>query len=339
MSFDDMPAPLVPADVDLRDFGFMPLHVGRLRDSDLMVLATGDEFRAAVLLWCFSWHQQPAASLPDDDRVLAARSGAGPAWRKVKEMALRGFVKCSDGRLYHPVIAEVALDAWARRAQFRETRDNEEDRKVRYRKSLKELSAELRELGVTVPKNRSIEALEQAVEDAKAKSAGTQRGRSGDAPVDAPGDTARRSGDALDSGQGQGHGQGQEKRKERATRAPPCPDGVADQVWSDWLQLRKAKRAPVTETVLAGAADEARKAGLTLEAFLRVWCRRGTQGLEAAWLAPQERGRPAAVETEPEWRREQRERNEAFLGPAAARRRTTTTVDMEAHDAPAKLLG
>ena len=35
--------PLVPADVDLRDFGFMPLDVLRLRDSDMMALATGDD--------------------------------------------------------------------------------------------------------------------------------------------------------------------------------------------------------------------------------------------------------------------------------------------------------
>ena len=41
---------------------------------------------------------------------------------------------------------------------------------------------------------------------------------------------------------------------------------------------------------------------------------------------------------EPEWRREQRERTEAFAGPAAAKRRQTT-IDMEASNAPADLLG
>ena len=108
-----MTDPLVPIDVDLRDFGFMPLDVVRLRDSDLMALATGDEFKAAVSLWCVAWHQVPAASLPNDDRLLARHSGAGPAWRKVKAEALRGFVECSDGRLYHETIAEKALEAWA----------------------------------------------------------------------------------------------------------------------------------------------------------------------------------------------------------------------------------
>jgi len=69
----------------------------------------------------------------------------------------------------------------------------------------------------------------------------------------------------------------------------PCPSDVDQQTWGDWQALRKAKRAPVTETVLAGARREAEKAGMPLEAFLQVWCRRGSQGLEAAWLKPDER--------------------------------------------------
>lgn len=50
-----LPEPLVPQEVDLRGLTFMPLDVARLRDSDLAIEATGDEFRAAVLLWCASW--------------------------------------------------------------------------------------------------------------------------------------------------------------------------------------------------------------------------------------------------------------------------------------------
>lgn len=115
-----MTAPLTPADCDLRDFAFMPLDAARLLDSDLFALATGDEFKAALALWCKSWLQIPAASLPDDDRVLAHLSGAGAKWRKVKEMALRGFVKCDDGRLYHRTVAEKANEAWAKKQSYRE---------------------------------------------------------------------------------------------------------------------------------------------------------------------------------------------------------------------------
>ncbi|SEB96304.1 DUF1376 domain-containing protein [Bradyrhizobium erythrophlei] len=109
-----MTEPLTPIDLDLRDFGFMPLEVVRLRDSDLAALATGDEFRAAVLLWCAAWHQVPAASLPADDRLLAKLAGFGrdlKGWNGVKKEALRGFLECSDGRLYHPVIADIAIEA------------------------------------------------------------------------------------------------------------------------------------------------------------------------------------------------------------------------------------
>lgn len=89
-----------------------------------------------------------------------------------------------------------------------------------------------------------------------------------------------------DEGVSVDEGEGKGARK----RASPlkCPEGVDLQTWDDWLQLRKAKKAPVTATVIRGAAEEAQKAGLSLEAFLRIWCRRGSQGLEASWLKPDE---------------------------------------------------
>lgn len=109
-----MREPLTPAGLDLRDFDWMPLEVKRLRDSDLSVLASGDSFRAAVLLWCAAWHQVPAGSLPSDDRLLANLAGYGrelEGWAAVKDDAMRGFVECSDGRLYHPLVCEKALEA------------------------------------------------------------------------------------------------------------------------------------------------------------------------------------------------------------------------------------
>jgi hypothetical protein len=96
----------------------------------------------------------------------------------------------------------------------------------------------------------------------------------------------------------------------------------------------------VTATVLDGARAEASKAGLDLDAFLRVWCTRGSQGLQAEWLKPSERGSATAEPAEPAWRREQRERNEAFLGPAAAKRsQPSTTPTAEVIDVTSRLLG
>ncbi|CAH0447279.1 hypothetical protein LMG10661_03345 [Ralstonia syzygii subsp. syzygii] len=107
----ELPSPLTPADCDLREFHFMPLEVKRLLSSETWILGTGDERAAAITLWLESWHQVPAASLPSDDRMLAHLSQC-KNWRKVKEHALRGWVKCADGKLYHPVVAEKALEAW-----------------------------------------------------------------------------------------------------------------------------------------------------------------------------------------------------------------------------------
>jgi hypothetical protein len=96
----------------------MPLDVGRLRDSDLASDETPEACWAAVLLWCASWHQVPAASVPDNDSWLAKHAGyaqrgkISKEWAEVREGALRGWIKCSDGRLYHPVVAEKAVDAW-----------------------------------------------------------------------------------------------------------------------------------------------------------------------------------------------------------------------------------
>lgn len=109
------PDPLTPPDCDLRDWGAMLLDVRRLRDSSMASHENPEVFRAAMLLWCASWHQVPAASLKDDDRELASMAGFGrflEPWQAVRAEVLRGFVKCSDGLLYHPVVAEKALEAW-----------------------------------------------------------------------------------------------------------------------------------------------------------------------------------------------------------------------------------
>jgi hypothetical protein len=71
--------------------------------------------------------------------------------------------------------------------------------------------------------------------------------------------------------------------RERATSVA-CPPDVSEQVWNDWLQLRKTKKASVTETVIKGARSEASKIGWSLEQFLIEWCTRGSQGLKAEWL-------------------------------------------------------
>ena len=112
MNQNHKPMPLTPADCDLRDFAFQPVEVRRLLTSETWIMGTGDERSAAITLWLECWHQVPAASVPNNDRMLAHLSQAGAKWGKVKVHALRGWVDGGDGRLYHPVVAEKALAAW-----------------------------------------------------------------------------------------------------------------------------------------------------------------------------------------------------------------------------------
>jgi len=79
-----------------------------------------------------------------------------------------------------------------------------------------------------------------------------------------------------------------ETKREIATIVA-CPPDVDQQIWDDWKQLRKAKKAPVTETVVNSARKEAAKANMAFSDFLSVWCARGSQGLQADWLKPDER--------------------------------------------------
>ena len=134
------PAPLTPADCNLQDFPFMPLDVARLRDSDMAAYQSPEACWAAVLLWAAAWHQVPAASLPDDDRFLAKAAGYGRVvkeWMNVRDGALHGWVKCADGRLYHPVVAEKANESW--RAKLHHAWKKECDR---IRKANKQREAE-----------------------------------------------------------------------------------------------------------------------------------------------------------------------------------------------------
>lgn len=85
-----------------------------------------------------------------------------------------------------------------------------------------------------------------------------------------------------------GNKEGGTSRKRSATSLPERPGDVSEQVWGDWLKLRLDKKAAVTETVLDVAGREASKAGLSLEDFLRIWCFRGSQGLMADWLKPED---------------------------------------------------
>jgi len=74
------------------------------------------------------------------------------------------------------------------------------------------------------------------------------------------------------------------KPKRESATVVACPPDVSQQIWGDWVALRKSKKAPITQTVLNGAIAEAKILGWPLEKFLAEWCSRGSQGLKAEWI-------------------------------------------------------
>ena len=63
------------------------------------------------------------------------------------------------------------------------------------------------------------------------------------------------------------------------------PENITEQTWKDFNAIRKAKKAPLTETALNRIQSEATKAGIDLETALQVCCERGWQGFKADWYA------------------------------------------------------
>jgi hypothetical protein len=117
-----MSDPFTPPDCDLRDFAFMPIDIVRLLGSEFHARASDGAWRAGVTLWLRAWHQVPAGSLPDDDISLCRLAELGRdmrTWKKIKDDALRGWAKGSDGRLYHPTVSEKVAEAWDRKLRQR----------------------------------------------------------------------------------------------------------------------------------------------------------------------------------------------------------------------------
>jgi hypothetical protein len=175
------PAPLTPADADLQDFPFMPLHVARLRDSDLAAEESPEACWYAVLLWAASWHQLPAGSLPDNDAILMRLVGLGRdarTWKKHSTGALRGFVQCSDGRLYHPVVAEQVNSAWQEKLAYRDRKEKRQEiaKKAAAARWGDDAPAHAPQDAHAQPMHDAFEGDASCMADAMPKERGTERG-------------------------------------------------------------------------------------------------------------------------------------------------------------------
>jgi hypothetical protein len=70
------------------------------------------------------------------------------------------------------------------------------------------------------------------------------------------------------------------------------PAGVSEQVWNDFIALRKAKRAPLSATALSVIAKEAEKAAMHIEEALTECVTRGWQSFKAEWIKPKTTTKP-----------------------------------------------
>lgn len=59
--------------------------------------------------------------------------------------------------------------------------------------------------------------------------------------------------------------------------------GVDAQVAADWLEVRKGKRAKLTQTAIDALCREAKKAGISVAEAVRICAERGWQGFNASW--------------------------------------------------------
>lgn len=270
------PDPLTPPGCDLRNFSFMPVEIVRLFNSEFHAIANDSEWRAGMTLWLKSFHQVPAASLPDDDVLLCRLAELGrdiDAWRSVRKVALHGWAKCSDGRLYHRVVAEKANEAWSKKLQHRER--GRRGNAVRWGRD-RETRGPTADRDVVAERFREDRAPDPAGILEGSQETGTERRRK-------TGKQDLRSlsvGDAFDAPQ--------RDRQPRGTRLPPdWTPSAADRDYAQKLSLDPDRTAEVFQNYWhAQAGSKGRKADW--RATWRTWCSRDA---ERAWrrAAPERR--------------------------------------------------
>jgi uncharacterized protein YdaU (DUF1376 family) len=225
---------------------WMPLYVADYLSSTTRL--TTEQHGAYLLLIIDYWK---SGRLPDDDSVLANVTRLSvDAWAKHRGV-LQGFFEVNNGEWIHSRIEkELEKSGDLKKAQIKKSILGNY---VKYGKidSRVETDSDLKEWW-------AIQSLKHSHRD-------TLKAPPSPSPSPSPTHLS--------------------KDKNKKATVVACPPDVAEQVWSDWLLLRKGKKASVTETVIEGARAEAAKLNWPLERFLIEWCTRGSQGLKAEWVA------------------------------------------------------
>jgi len=111
--------PPYPADLEAKGW-CLDYDYERIEQSDTWAIATPEQRPWLLMLWLISWRQVPVASLPNDDRLIAARIGMPVQqftdWR---EILLSGWQLATDGRMYHETLTQHALRMAEKRVKDR----------------------------------------------------------------------------------------------------------------------------------------------------------------------------------------------------------------------------
>lgn len=256
---DQLPSPMSPPDCDLRGYDFMPLFGHKLFGSTLYTESSAEEFRAAIKLWWTAWNQVPAGSLPSSDQALATFADCGrdlKSWARMKARALHGFVLCSDGRLYHPILSEEAVDSYQKRLKSSAKRKNDAERLRAWREEQDRLKR-----GPTAPRN-AAEVGGETLPETRSETL--------------PETSVKRVSESVDSDNDSDkeEGRGELKlSKRRTTRAPDVvlPPWMPVEAWNGYLDMRRRKGKPPTPRAIElviRELDAFRQRGLDVEAAL-----------------------------------------------------------------------
>lgn len=257
---------LAPYPTDTRAKGWrFELDYEQIEQSSTWALAGPEGQAWALKLWLTGWRQVPCGSLPGDEEVITALLGmTQKQWHRHRKALMRGWIVADDGRMYHDTITVRVMEMLAKR---RSDSDRQATRRAAIAAERERDSAGVTAASRVTPTGIGCESSTDHLPPKEQIQT----------PIPLTGDVPPLPQVSVLN------------QKPKTAKPEPTPEDVSLQVWSDWLALRKAKKAPVTPTVVAAARAEAGKAGMTFDAFLRVWCARGSQGLMADWLKTDER--------------------------------------------------
>jgi uncharacterized protein YdaU (DUF1376 family) len=83
--------------------------------------------------------------------------------------------------------------------------------------------------------------------------------------------------------------------KKTVTTKVVCPPSVDQQVWEDWLTIRRAKKLPLTETAWHQIQGEIEASGLPVDVVIKECCLRGWAAFKVNWLKENPISTPSAT--------------------------------------------